>query len=410
MTQKQLLYLILVVAVLIGCGPDKDPIVQEPIAETPKLIEEYGFILNNFEVVRDTIRSGDTFGNLLNDAQVAPVKIFSVVEAIKDTLDVRRMKIGKPYVMLKAKDSIGAAKVFIYEQNRIDYTVVDMRQDSAVAYTGRKPVTYVEKSAGGIITSSLSQTMDEVGLGANMTERLSNIYAWTVNFFHIKEGDNFKVVYTQRYIDDTIPAGIDQIKAAYFEHRGRPIYAFNFIEDTNLNIADFYDEEANNLRRAFLKSPIKFNYRISSKYNLKRRIKYYGYKVRAHRGTDFAAPIGTPIISTADGIVVESTRRGGNGNFVKVKHNDMYATQYLHMKKRQVRVGDYVRQGDVLGTVGMTGNTGGPHVCYRFWKNGEQVDPFLQDLPASKPLSDSLRPQYFQFIAPLKDQLDCVVF
>lgn len=410
MTQKRLLYLILLVAVLIGCGPDKDPIGQDPIAETPRIIEEYGFILNNFEVVRDTIRSGDTFGNLLNDAHVAPGKIFSVVEAIKDTLDVRRMKIGKPYVMLKAKDSIGAAEVFIYEQNRIDYTVVDMRQDSALAYTGRKPITYVEKSAGGIITSSLSQTMDEVGLGANMTERLSNIYAWTVNFFHIKEGDNFKVVYTQRYIDDTIPAGIDQIKAAYFEHRGRTIYAFNFIEDTNLNIADFYDEEANNLRRAFLKSPIKFNYRISSKYNLKRRIKYYGYKVRAHRGTDFAAPIGTPIIATADGVVTKSERRGGNGNYVKVKHNDMYETQYLHMKKRQVRVGDYVRQGDVLGTVGMTGNTGGPHVCYRFWKNGEQVDPFLQDLPASKPLSDSLRPQYFQFIAPLKDQLDCVVF
>ncbi|HBI39694.1 MAG TPA: peptidase M23, partial [Tenacibaculum sp.] len=149
---------------------------------------------------------------------------------------------------------------------------------------------------------------------------------------------------------------------------------------------------------------------ISSRFNLRRRIKLYGNRVRAHRGTDFAAPYGTPIMTTASGTVVESRRRGGNGNYVKVKHNSTYTTQYLHMKRRKVRVGDYVKQGDIIGWVGMTGNTSGPHVCYRFWKNGAQVDPFREKLPAAKPLVDSIKPRYFEFIKPFKKQLDSIYF
>jgi murein DD-endopeptidase MepM/ murein hydrolase activator NlpD len=179
--------------------------------------------------------------------------------------------------------------------------------------------------------------------------------------------------------------------------------------DSTLGIHDYYDDKANNLRRAFLKAPVKFS-RISSRYNLKRRIKYYGYKVRPHKGTDFAAPIGTPIMATADGTVSKSERKRANGNYVKIRHNATYDTQYLHMKKRNVRVGDYVRQGDVIGWVGMTGNTGGPHVCYRFWKNGRQVDPFTLDLPASEPMEKSLKPKFLDFIEDRKTQLDGITF
>ena len=168
---------------------------------------------------------------------------------------------------------------------------------------------------------------------------------------------------------------------------------------------DYFEEDGNNLRRAFLKGPLKFN-RISSRYNLKRRIKYYGYKVRPHKGTDYAGPIGTPILATADGTVTKSERRGGNGNYVKIRHNGTYETQYLHMQKRLAKVGDFVRQGEVIGTIGMTGNTGGPHVCYRFWKNGKQVDPYKQDLPASEPLAPQLIPVFDSVMQPLKRQLE----
>jgi murein DD-endopeptidase MepM/ murein hydrolase activator NlpD len=176
-----------------------------------------------------------------------------------------------------------------------------------------------------------------------------------------------------------------------------------------MGITDYYDAEANNLRRAFLKAPVKFS-RISSRYNLKRRIKYYGNRVRPHKGTDFAAPVGTPILATADGVVSKSEKKGGNGNYVKIRHNSTYDTQYLHMKKRNVKVGKHVAQGDVIGWVGMTGNTGGPHVCYRFWKNGKQVDPFKQDLPLSKPLQKKYQEIYFDHISPLKQQLDELIF
>ena len=163
------------------------------------------------------------------------------------------------------------------------------------------------------------------------------------------------------------------------------------------------------MRRAFLKSPLKFG-RLSSRYNLKRRIAYYGNRVRPHKGTDFAAPRGTPIMATANGTVIESTRRGGNGKYVKIRHNATYTTQYLHMSRQNVKKGEFVKQGDIIGYIGMTGNTAGPHVCYRFWKNGRQVDPFKQKLPEAEPISDSLKVRYLDYIKPIKERLDNIFF
>lgn len=405
---KKLTFLLPVLLLFAACSTDLKEEAEIVEEVPPLIIEEYGYALNDFNVIRDTIRPGDTFGAILDANGVTQDKIFEVATKFKDSFDVRKMVVGKPYVLLNSKDTTNTTQVFIYEKNKVDYAVVDFR-DSISSFTSKKPVTYLEKSASGVITSSLYKTMEENDLSPYMSERLANIYAWTINFFAIQPGDRFRVVYTEKFINDTIPAGLDEIKAAYFEHKGKQLYAFRFVGDTINQIPDFYDENAENLRRAFLKAPVKFS-RISSRYNLKRRIKYYGYKLRPHKGTDFAANIGTPILATADGTVTKSERRGGNGNYVKIKHNSTYDTQYLHMKSRNVKVGDFVRQGDVIGWVGMTGNTGGPHVCYRFWKNGRQVDPFKEDLPASKPLSEQLQPEYFEFIAPLKEKLDCIAY
>lgn len=410
---KKLLVLSLLALSFTACEDNKndlDDLSNSFIEETPVIVKEYGFVLNDFEATRDTVQSGDTFGGILNENGVSQSKIFEVATVYKDSFDVRRMVVGKPYMLLNSKDSLNQTQVFVYEKNKVDYVVVDLR-DSLSVSNFKKPVSYIEKEASGIITSSLSETMADNNLSPYMTDRLANIYAWTVNFFKLQTGDNFKVVYTEKFINDTISAGLHEIKAVYFEHRGKPLYAFNFIPevDSTNTVSDFYDETANNLRRAFLKAPVQFS-RISSRYNLNRRIAYYGYKKRPHKGTDFAAPMGTPILATADGIVSKSERRGGNGNYVKIKHNGTYETQYLHMRKRNAKVGDFVRQGDVIGWIGMTGNSGGPHVCYRFWKNGAQVDPFSQDLPPSKPLDSSYHEAYFKFMAPLKDQLDCILY
>ena len=262
--------------------------------------------------------------------------------------------------------------------------------------------------ASGTIESSLYQTMLDNGYNEALTYYLSDIYAWTIDFFRLQKGDRFKIIYTEKFVDDTISIGIKKIKAASFEHKGQIIEAYEFQTDSTKGIIDYFDQYAKNLRRAFLKAPVSFG-RVSSRYNLKRRISFYG-RVKPHKGTDFAAAVGTQIMTTANGTVVKSSYSKGNGNYVTIKHNNKYSTQYLHMRRRKVKVGQYVKQGDVIGWVGMTGYTSGPHVCYRFWKNGRQVDPFKQKLPEAKPISKSLKNKFLTYVKPIKNQLNCIVY
>ena len=309
-------------------------------------------------------------------------------------------------MILSSKDSLEEAKVFIYKNDKIRATVIDFKDSIFKAYTYLQPIKKVEKIVEGKIYSNLSNAMDSLHLNPNLTWRIADIYAWTLDFYKLQKGDSFKLIFEEKFINDTVFAGYGDVKSAVFNHNKRDLYAFRFLADSILNIHEYYDDNAKMLRSQFLKSPIKFQYRISSRYNLNRKIPYYGNRVKPHKGTDFAASVGTPIIATASGTVSESKRKGGNGNYVKIKHNATYSTQYLHMKRRKVKRGQYVKQGDVIGWVGMTGNTGGPHVCYRFWKYGRQVDPLREKLPAAKPMNKSIKPAFFDFIKPLKSQID----
>ncbi|MCX7551106.1 peptidoglycan DD-metalloendopeptidase family protein [Xanthomarina sp. F2636L] len=390
-----------------SCKDGNPQVVEEELAIVELVIDdiyEFGFNLNDYYVKRDTVRAGDSFGEIMQRNKIGYPKIFQIAEKARDSFDIRKLQIGKPYTILCSKDSLQEPKCFIYQPNREEYIVLNF-QDSIHAYTSRKPIKYVEKEVSGVISSNISETLDQQGISFILAYKMSDIYAWTIDFTRLQKGDSFKVIYTDKYIDDSIYAGIDNIKAAVFEHKNEPFYAFEFETDSIKRLSDYFSEEANNLRRAFLKAPVEYK-RISSRYNLRRRIALYGNKIRPHKGTDFSANIGTPIRATANGTVTKSSFTRGNGNYVKIKHNSTYETQYLHMKKQNVKVGQYVRQGDVIGWVGMTGNTSGPHVCYRFWKNGEQVDPFKEKLPEAEPISESLKAKYLEYIAPLKVQLD----
>ena len=405
------LILVLLAICIFGCKDGEKSIDKEivEVIEEPEEIIEFGFNVEDYVIKRDTIRKGDSFGEILERNHVGYPKIFNIAEKAKDTFDIRRLQVGKPYTLLCSKDSLQTPKCFIYQPNLEEYVVISF-QDSIHAYTSKKVIKYVEKTATGVINSNISETLQEQGLSPRLAYKMADeIYAWTIDFRRLQKGDRFKVIYTDKFIDDSIYTGVHNVKAAYFEHNKEPFYAFEFVADSAKGIIDYFSEDAKNLRRAFLKAPVKFS-RISSRYNLKRRIAVYGFKVRPHKGTDFAAPIGTPIMATANGTVIDSKRRGGNGNYVKIRHNATYETQYLHMKKRKSKVGEFVKQGDVIGWVGMTGNTGGPHVCYRFWKNGKEVDPFKQKLPEAKPISDSLKVEYLKFIEPVKIQLDNIHF
>ena len=396
----------LVLLLLFACKKDT-PEVPATIAPVKKqTVEQYGYALDDYVVQRDTVKNGDSFGKILFANKIEYPTIQSIADSVQDVFDVRRIQVGKPYVLLKAKDTAQAAQVFIYEKNKEDYIVIDFKDKPQVEQKSH-PVTYVEKELSGMISDNLSSTFQKLGVSVLVAYKMADIYAWTIDFYKLDEGDAFKVIYEEKYVNDTVYAGIGKIKASHFEHRGKAIKAYIFENDSLPSGSDYFEEDGNNLRRAFLTGPLKFN-RVSSRYNLKRRIKYYGNRIRAHRGTDYAGPIGTPILATADGTVIKSERRGGNGNYVKIRHNGTYSTQYLHMQKRIAKVGDFVRQGDVIGTIGMTGNTGGPHVCYRFWKNGKQVDPYKQDLPASEPLSQTLMPIFDSVIQPIKRQLEAI--
>ena len=399
------IYLFLV-SILIINACNIAPKNNAPVIKKEKIVKQFGFTLNNYHVVKDTVRSGDSFGTILEKNNLFYPQIYNIVQKAKQVYDVRKINIGKPYMILFSKDSLKTPELFIYQPNLIEYVLVSLN-DSLWAEKKAKAVKLVEFEAEGIITSSLSETMEEKKLSPLLSNELSEIYAWTIDFFRLEKGDNFKIIYTGKYVDDSIYVGLNRIHSAYFEHRKKSFYAIEFETDPKRGIFEYFDEKGKNLRRAFLRAPVQFS-RISSRYNLRRKIAYYG-RVRPHLGTDFAAPIGTKIRATASGTVVKSGYTRGNGNYVTIKHNATYSTQYLHMKKRGVKRGQFVRQGDYIGTVGMTGNTSGPHVCYRFWKNGRQVDPLKTKLPEAKPISQNLKDKYLTYMKPVKHQLDSIV-
>jgi len=412
MKMQKLVWLLILFIGLYSCKKEENVQVVEEIQQEEVIVPKYefGFNLDDFNVLTDTIRSGDSFGKLLFESHIGYGKIEEIVQATKDTFNVKKLNIGKRYTILRSKDSLEKAQYFIYQPGKIEYVVFDFSNDSIIkAYNARKPVKKVERTASGIITSSLSESIDDAGLNIYIAHEMADIYAWSIDFFRLQKGDSYKLSFTELYIEDSIYVGVDKIKSVVFTHNKTPFYAFDYKSDVVEGIMDYYDETGKTLRSQFLKAPVKFS-RISSRYNLKRRIKYYGNRVRPHKGTDFAASIGTPILATASGTVVESTRRGGNGKYVKIRHNSTYSTQYLHMRNQNVKKGQVVKQGDVIGWIGMTGNTGGPHVCYRFWKNGRQVDPLREKLPSAKPIKEELKADYLEYIQPLKEELDSIEY
>lgn len=402
---KKFSCLLLLSLILFSCKNDSTGDTEVVEIEAPKIIEEFGFFLNDFNVTRDTIKSGETFGFLMDKQGVAAAQVFSIANKVKDTIDVARLRAGRPYTILKSKDTTHTAQVFIYQPTRIDYVVIHL-SDSIYSYRGKLPISTKRKVASGVISSSLSQAMVDEGLSQALVHELSSVYQWTVDFFKLQKGDNFKIIYNENYINDTIYAGIESVEATLLNHHERPYYGFKFMTDSVQGVSNYYDEKANTLRNFFLKAPLNYS-RISSRYSPS-RLHPVTRQRRPHLGTDYAAPHGTPIVSTANGVVERSGYNGGNGNYVKVKHNNTYSTQYLHMSKRAVKVGERVKQGDVIGYVGSTGLATGPHVCYRFWYNGKQVDPFAIKLPAAEPIKEELKDSYFKFIKSLKEEIDAI--
>ena len=372
---------------------NKDKKAVEKLEVIQEIVEpsyEYNILVDSFNVIKGSVKRGQTMGEILYLNHIDHFEINKIVEKSKGIFDVRRVNTGKKYTVICATDSTKKAQYFIYEIDATNYVVFDLRGEIDV-YKGKKPVTVKLKTASGIIKSSLWLTMEEKKLSPKLTAELSTIYAWTIDFFKIQKNDGFRVYYEDKYIDGQY-IGIGRLLAAEFTHKGQDFYSFYYRE--NENFGDYYDEQGKTLRKAFLMAPVDYK-RISSRYSKRRKHPVTG-RWKGHFGTDYAAAKGTPIWSTANGTIIAATYTKNNGNYVKVRHNGTYTTQYLHMSKIKpgIRKGVYVKQGDIIGYVGSTGLATGPHVCYRFWKNDKQVDPFKQKLPPGDPIKKENREAY----------------
>jgi murein DD-endopeptidase MepM/ murein hydrolase activator NlpD len=309
---------------------------------------------------------------------------------------MNKLGAGKKYTIFFTKDSLKEPRCFIYEPNAREYVVFDFR-DTTNVYKVEKEVSTHEKSLGGIIEKSLSHTIAEKGVDYSLTNKLADVFKWAIDFFALDKGDRFRMLYDEVNIEG-VPVSTGRINGAAFTHRGKTYYAIYFEKDGK---GGYYDLEGNAMKSRFLQAPLEFT-RISSKFSMNRMHPILK-RAKPHLGTDYAAPHGTPIVSVADGVVEEATQRGGNGKFVKVKHDNVYSTQYLHMSRfaEGIRKGVRVQQGQVIGYVGSTGLATGPHLCFRFWKNGQQVDPFKEIPKNGEPLADNVKPEYLLW----KDQV-----
>ena len=383
----------------------KSDFFNKPMITAEASVEEeeeekilYGIKVNEHDVIEGVVGKNETLSTILAPFNVPYQIIDELAKKSRDIFDVRKIAFNKKFTVLTPKDS-SQAQFFIYEPNPLEYVVFKL--DELEVYKEEKPVEFRPMEIGGVISSNLYQNMTELGITPDLIDQFADLYGWVVDFQRLQKGDKFKVVYKEKVVEEQV-VGITDIEVAYFEHMGEPFHAIPFEQNGELS---FFDQNGNSFKKAFLRDPLKYT-RISSRYNLN-RFHPVQKRYKPHLGTDYAAPTGTEIRTVGDGTVVEARYTSANGNFVKIKHNGTYTTQYLHMSKiaSGMKPGARVKQGQVIGYVGSTGLATGPHLCFRFWKNGQQVDWLKEKIPPSDPILPQNRTAFDQVKAEKLKQL-----
>ena len=362
--------------------PDKDTI---PLAEKIPVLK-YGLPADSFLLVYDTVQSGSSLSDMLRPYQVSLLKIDKLGHMSNDSMRIDRIRAGQAYVMFCNPDSSNGmrADLMVYENNGIDYTVYDFR-DSVNVWHGQKPVEYREKGVKGVIESSLWMALKNQETNTSLALEMSEIFGWVIDFFGIQKGDEFRIIYEEAWVDGK-PLYVERIKAGMMVHMGREYWAIPFTVDS---VESFYELDGGSLRRTFLKAPLKYNH-ISSRFT-NSRFHPILHRNTPHRAVDYSAPTGTEIRTVGDGVITLRQYGNGAGNYVKVKHNSVYTTVYMHMSRfGEYQIGDRVKQGDVIGYVGSTGLSTGPHLHFEVHKNGVQIDPLKLESPPAEPVPDSL--------------------
>ena len=370
--------------------------VDPEISAKPKLIKQpiknvFGFVddsLNHFSLI---VKRNETLSDILEPYYLLNTNVSEIAKQSKPTFDLRKIRAGKKYHLYTDDDSLNTVKYLVYEKDNISYIVYDLC-DSINIYNGKKEVTIVKETKTAVIKSSLYDALLENDASIELAIELSKIFAWQIDFYHLQKGDNFKVIYEEEYVDSQM-VGIGKVLGAYFKSSGKEYLAIPFVQDS---VFQYFDENGNSLRKEFLKTPMEFA-RISSRYSSRRLhpiLKVY----RPHTGVDYAAPTGTPIRTVGDGKVITASYTKSNGNYVKIRHNSVYTTAYLHMSRfgKGIKKGTTVKQGQVIGYVGSTGLATGPHLHFMFYMNGSYVNPLKIEIPPSHPVKEELRNNFEQ--------------
>lgn len=354
---------------------------------------EYGIAVDSFRIVNDVVRQGETLSGILHRLGAGTDIITQLARIDKDVFDVRQIRHGRPYMAFYATDSV--LEYFVYEQSKIQSVVFHLK-DSFHVENQQKQIQTVRKTVSTTIESSLWTAFHSQGINPQLALELSEVYQWTIDFFGLQRGDRFDVVYEEQFVD-SVSIGIGRIYAACCHHAGADLYAYRFDHENDCH--GYFDETGKSLRKAFLKAPLNYK-RISSSFTYARKHPIYK-TVRPHTGVDYAAPMGTPVVALGDGTVIEKGYKGGGGNTIKIRHNSTYTTAYLHLSKygKGVEIGKHVQQGQVIGYVGSTGASTGPHLDFRVWKNGTPINPLTMESPSVEPIPGSLKQKFDSVVA-----------
>lgn len=398
---RNILFGLVSLAYFTACDPSGVPstsdtkdsanVSVEDVVEPVRVDSFFGLVVDTTtqSVVDDVIPKNKTLSDVLTKYGVSVSMIHQLAEQSKSQFDVRKIRQGNPYHVLQTKDSLPVTTHFVYEINHTDYIVYTFQSDSILVQKGQKRVEKRERIVSGTIETSLWNAVVGQNVPFELALVLSNIYAWNIDFFGLQKGDHFMVKYDEIWCDSTF-IRVDTVYGAVFNHCGVDFHAIPFVQRGR---CDYFDYDGNSLRKAFLKAPLSYS-RISSSFSNSRFhpvLKIF----RPHHGVDYAAPLGTPVSSIGDGKVIYKAFSGGGGNTVKIQHNSTYTTVYMHLSKfGNISVGKMVKQGEVIGYVGSTGTSTGPHLDFRVYENGSPINPLTLKSPPVEPIDSVNRERY----------------
>lgn len=371
--------------------------------DSSRHIYQYGICIDSLNAQEYMIKSGDNPAAIFARLGFKATMADSISRASSHVLDPTKLRAGMCFYTFTSVDTLERIRYMAFAKSLTDYAVIDLTGDSIKAYEFNKPITLKRRYIEGVVNSSLWNVIKANGGDPFLAIKISDLFAWQIDFFDIKDGDAFKVAYNEAYIDDTTALSIASIESAIFTHQGKDFVAIPFTQDS---IFEYFDEQGNSLRKAFLKAPLDL-YRITSRFS-NARFHPILKRYRAHHGVDYAAPTGTPVRSIGDGTVIAKGYQRGGGNFLKVKHNSVYTTTYMHLSRfaKGIVVGKHVKQGEEIAYVGSTGLSTGPHLDFRVHKNGEPIDPLKMEAPPSAPVKPAYRDSFNTVRDSLLAELD----